>query len=325
MLKNNIWKYFLISLLVFGLGLSFSFNSAVFASENYPEKEIRLIVPWAAGGGTDLIGRQIAYVIERELGRPVVVENRTGGGGLVGFRTIAHAAADGYTVGANSISQLLQKAAGIDHQDWTEMTPIAIYNEDPASLTVKADAPWDTLEEFVEYARENPGAIRVSNSGPGAIWHISALRMEREFGVEFIHVPYEGGSPAAIAVAGGHVEATTTSPAEVAALVKAGELKILAIPAENRSNLFPDVPTFIEEGYDFTAGTWRGLVGPAGMPDYAVKALEEAVAIAVEDEGFINFMNNGGFGIRYMGAEAFGNLLAIQDQELKELFEEISF
>jgi tripartite-type tricarboxylate transporter receptor subunit TctC len=212
--------------------------------------------------------------MEEKLGVPVIVVNKTGGGGLVGFKAIADAKPDGYTIGSISISLLLQKAVGLAYQDFRELTPIGIYNEDPASLTVNADAPWSNLDEFVEYCKDNPETVRVSNSGTGAIWHVSALRMEKFLGIKVVHIPYKGGNPAAVAVAGGHVEVTTTSPAEVASLVNAGKLKILAIPSEKRVHIFPDVPTFKEEGYDFTAGTWRGLAGPAGLPEEVTKKLK---------------------------------------------------
>jgi len=295
----------------------------VFAEDTYPDDTIRIIVPWSAGGGTDLISRQIAQIMAEKLGVPVIVVNKTGGGGLVGFKAIADAKPDGYTIGSISISLLLQKAVGLAYQDFRELTPIGIYNEDPASLTVNANAPWSNLDEFVEYCKDNPETVRVSNSGTGAIWHVSALRMEKFLGIKVVHIPYKGGNPAAVAVAGGHVEATTTSPAEVASLVNAGKLKILAIPSEERVHIFPDVPTFKEEGYDFTAGTWRGLAGPAGLPEEVTKKLEETLMEVVKDPRYIDFMKNNGYGIRVIGSDKFLKLLKEQESDFIEALKDV--
>ena len=328
MVFNKKQSFFLASLIMLlvitififtGIGCAQTKESGV-----YPEHTIKIIVPWSAGGGTDLISRQIGRIMEEKLGVPVIIENKTGGGGLVGFQAIANAKPDGYTIGSISISMILQKAAGLGYQDFRGLTPIGIYNEDAASLTVNADAPWNSIGEFVEYCKDNPGTVRVSNSGTGAIWHVSALRMEKFFGIDLVHIPYEGGNPAAIAVAGGHVEVTTTSPPEVASLVNAGKLKILAIPAEERINLFPDIPTFKEEGYDFTAGTWRALAGPAGLPEEVTKKLEETLMEVVKDQRYIDFMSKGGFGIRVMGSDAFYKTLEKLESEFIELFKDIN-
>lgn len=318
MKKLKVIVSFLVMLLIFT-----TLINPINAEDVYPDDTIRIILPWAAGGGTDLTTRQIAQIMEEKLGVPVIVENKVGGGGLVGFQETANAKPDGYTLGTISLSLILQKAAGLGYQDFRGLTPICMYNEDPASLTVNADAPWDTLEEFVQYCKENPGTVRFSNSGTGAIWHVSALRMADFFDIDIVHVPYEGGNPAATAVAGGHVEATTTSVAEVASLVNAGKLKILAVPAVERHNFFPDVPTFIEEGFDFTAGTWRAIAGPAGLPQEIVDILEEVIIEATKDQRFIDFMNNGGFGIRVMESEEFYKNLEREEAEFIEIFKNI--
>ncbi|MET3506460.1 tripartite tricarboxylate transporter substrate binding protein [Halalkalibacter oceani] len=287
----------------------------------YPEKEISVIVPWAVGGGTDAIARQIASFMEQELDSPVVIVNREGGGGVVGFREIAEAEPDGYTIGFISNSLLLQKYSSQTYQDYEAFEAITLVNEDPASLTVKADAPWETAADFIEEAKSNPGNFRISNSGPGGIWHVSALKLASDNGVEFSHVPYDGGNPAAVAAAGGFVEATTVSAAEMQSLVNAGELRILGVAGEERLPQFPDVPTLREQGVDTSIGVWRGFVAPKGTPQEIIEVLDAAITKAMETEEYQTFMNTGGYGIRHASTTDFASFMDEEDANYNELFE----
>jgi tripartite-type tricarboxylate transporter receptor subunit TctC len=285
----------------------------------YPEKEITLIVPWAAGGGTDLVARILANLMEKDLGKPVVVVNKPGGGGLVGFNQIAAAKPDGYTIGVNSTSQILQKYSASSYADWRNLSPIALINLDPAAFTVKVDAPWKTIEEALAFAKANPTKVRVSNSGPGAIWHVSAALLGSKTGIQFTHVPYGGGNPAAVAVAGGHVEATTVSPAEVGPLVKGGKLRILAIAAAKRDSMFPDVPTFKERGIDFTMGVWRCLVAPKDTPKAIIAQLEKSVEKAVQEPAFKEFMEKNGLGQAFMNSAETAALWAQDEKDMERV------
>ena len=151
------------------------------------------------------------------------------------------------------------------------------------AFTVKIDAPWKTIEEALAFAKVNPMKMRISNSGPGAIWHVAAALLGSKAGVQCTHVPYGGANPAALALAGGHVEATTASPAEVGTLVKGGKLRILAIASDKRDPLFPDVPTFKERGIDLVFRVWRCLVAPTNTPREIIARLEKAEK--AKDEG----------------------------------------
>lgn len=288
----------LLAILILGFFLPPGMPMAIAA---YPEKEITVIVPWAAGGGTDLITRFLADLMEKDLGKPVVVVNKPGGGGLVGFKQIAAAQADGYTIGITTNSQILQKYSASSYVDWREMAPIALHNYDPAGFTVKTEAPWKSMKDALDFAKANPGKLRISNSGPGAIWHVAAALLASKTGVQFTHVPYGGANPAAVAVAGGHVEATTASPAEVGTLVRGGKLRILAIAADKRDPLFPETPTFKEIGIDFVFGVWRCLVAPKNTPQEIISKLENSARKAVNDPRFKDFMTKNGFGQAYQG------------------------
>jgi tripartite-type tricarboxylate transporter receptor subunit TctC len=289
------------------------------ASAEYPEREITIIVPWAAGGGTDLIARILGDLMVKDLGKPLVVVNKPGGGGLVGFNAIAAAKPDGYTLGVNTNSQILQKYSASSYLDWRAFAPIALHNYDPASFTVKNDAPWKTIKEALDYAKANPMKVRVANSGPGAMMHVAAALLGNKAGVQFTHVPYAGGNPAAVAVAGGHVEATTVTPAEGGTLVKGGQLRILAIASQKRDQLFPNVPTFQETGIDFTFGVWRCLVAPKDAPKEVIAKLGKSAEKAVHDPKFIDFMTKNGFGQAYMGPAESAALMAQDEKDMEKI------
>jgi tripartite-type tricarboxylate transporter receptor subunit TctC len=299
------------SLVVFLGVLCFSFLAAVSpASAAYPEKEITIIVPWAAGGGGDITTRAMADLMEKDLGKPVLVVNKLGGGGLVGFKEIASAKPDGYTIGMTSPSQILQKFSASSYLDWRELAPVAIQSEDPAAFTVNMDAPWKTVKEALDFAKANPLKMRIANSGPGAIWHVAAALLGSKFGIQFTHVPYSGGSTIAAALAGGHVEATTATPGEMATLVKGGKLRILAIASEKRNPIFPEVPTFRESGIDFVFGTWRCVVAPKNTPKEIIDRLERSVRKAVHDPKWNDFMMKAAFGQTYHGPEESAAIMA---------------
>jgi tripartite-type tricarboxylate transporter receptor subunit TctC len=309
-------RLFLFNVLVIGILQVIGAPAAVAA---YPEKEITLIVPWAAGGGTDLVARVLANLMEKDLGKPVVVVNKPGGGGLVGFNQIAAAKPDGYTIGINSTSQILQKYSASSYVDWRNLSPIALVNLDPAAFTVKSDSPWKTIEEALAYAKANPMKVRISNSGPGAIWHVSAALLGSKTGVQFTHVPYGGGNPAAVAAAGGHVEATMVSPAEVGPLVKGGKLRILAIASAKRDPLYPDVPTFKERGIDFAMGVWRSMVAPKDTPKAIIDRLEKSVEKAVQDPTFKEFMEKNGLGEAFMNSADTAALWAQDEKDMEKI------
>ena len=294
-------------------------SSAAPAVAEYPEREITVIVPWAAGGGTDLITRFLADLMQKDLGKPVVVVNKPGGGGLVGFKQLAAAKPDGYTLGITTNSLILHKYSSSSYLDWRELAPIALHNNDPAGFTVNVDAPWKTIKEALDYARANPMKMRVGNSGPGAIWHVAAAMLGSKTGAQFTHVPYGGAAPAATALAGGHIEATSVSPAEVGTLIKGGKLRLLAIASEKRDPLFSDVPTFKESGIDFVMGVWRCLEAPKGTPKEIISKLENSVRTAVNDPKFKDFMTKNGFGQAFMGPAESAAVMARDEKDLEKI------
>ena len=297
--------------------------SRTVAQEDFPTDDIEMICPWAEGGGTDRTARMLADLVEDELDTSAFVTNQTGGSGSVGFSQIATADPDGHTVGVLTVEICTIEHLGIADVSYEDVDSVIQYNFDPAALTVHEDQPYDTLEEFVDYAEDNPGEITVSNSGTGAIWHLAAAEFEREADIELSHVGYDGAAPATEAVLGGEVEATTSSAAEVAPQVDDGPLEMLAFFGEERHPLFEDVPTLVEEDYDVTTGAWRGLGVPPGVDDEIVETLHDGFHNVYESEDFEEFMDENGFGMVYRDTEEFATFMEEEYERFGELIDDL--
>lgn len=290
----------IVLLLVLAMAVPMVFaQGAAESAEQFPNKPIKLIVPWSAGGGTDAIARALAKSGEKHLGVPVVVENKPGGTGAVGLGETVKAAADGYTLAVLPVELSFLKDQGIYPFDFSNFTRIMNLNTDPSALTVKADAPWNTLAEFVDYARKNPGKIKIGHSGTGMLWHLAAATLALETDTQYTYVPFNGAADAIASVLGKNIDAVTVSGAEVSAQVRAGEMKILAVFGERRMDIFPNVPTAREQGFEVVVNTFRGLGGPAGIPEDRVAILHEGFKKMMEEPEFIQIISNMGLGIDY--------------------------
>ncbi|MHC3437003.1 Bug family tripartite tricarboxylate transporter substrate binding protein [Natrialbaceae archaeon A-gly3] len=308
---------------VAGAGSVVGMTGITGAVQEYPTEDVELIVPWAEGGGTDRTARMLADLVEDELGTSTFVTNRTGGSGSVGFTAIATAEPDGHTAGILTVEICTIEHLGIADVNYEDVGGVMQYNFDPAALTVHEDQPYDTLEEFVDYAEDNPGEITVSNSGIGAIWHLAAAEFERAADIELGHVGYDGAAPATEAVLGGEVEATTSSAAEVAPQVEDGPLEMLAFFGEERHPLFEDVPTLVEEGYDVTTGAWRGIGVPPEVDDDVVEVLHDSFQTVFETEEFEEFMDENGFGMIYRDTEEFEEFMADEYERFGTLIDDL--
>jgi len=265
----------------------------------YPEREITLVVPYDAGGASDMTSRIIATGMEKELNGTVLVVNKSGGTGSVGMAYARSQKADGYTICYIPVEIVMQKVLGISDIVPSDFTIIGQLTEVPSALTVSADAPYDTVDEFIEYAKANPGKVTIGNSGTGSIWHIAATKLEEVSGVQFNHIPYDGAAGAVTSLMGGHIDAVTVNTGEVLAGVQAGKLKILALMTEQRDPSFPDVPTMKESGYDVAIGGWGALAVPAGTPQAIVDKLSAAVEKASAADEFTKFIAERGMIVHY--------------------------
>lgn len=320
-LKKSVSIFLILAVVLsISVGCSDSDSDAKESSSDYPNKSIEIIVPSSAGGGTDATARALATQAEKNLDTSIGILNKPGASGSVGMTEGANAKADGYTATMVFVELTMYKHLGLSPLTPDEFKPVAMVNFDPAALTVPADAPYDTLEEFIDYAKENPGEISVGNAGTGSIWHIAAANLEKAAGIELNHVPHEGAAPAVTALVGGHIDAVTVSPAEVKAQLEAKNLKTLAVMSDERSDLIPDVPTFKEAGLEAESiGTWRGITVPKDTPDEIVETLEKAFLDAAKEEEFQEFMKNNGLGIELKDSEEFKTFI----EENEKLFGEI--
>jgi len=274
--------------------LAFFLSIATFCSAqtetNYPDDDLTIIIPWGEGGFTDVMIRPLAAWLEDYFGVNVVVLNISGGGGVIGSKEIENSKPDGYTVGTTSMSTITAKYMSPDPPDMDNVETIAHIFDIPATLAVRADSQWDTIEDFVAYAKENPGEIMTSNSGFGASIHVNTVIFENIADIELSHVPYDSTGETIVSVLGGHVDATFNFLPDVVDLVKAGELKILGIATAERHENYPDVPTFTERGYNYITGNYTGIVAPKGFEDEKIKILAEALEKATQDEKLRAFM-----------------------------------
>jgi tripartite-type tricarboxylate transporter receptor subunit TctC len=304
------------------LALALVLAAPAFAQQ-FPAKEVSIVIPYAPGGATDLVFRALAASSQKYLGKAVVVVNKPGGGGTVGVVEAQRAKPDGYTL-LTAITPLTI----LPHQVKTTFTyrdfePIINVVQDPVMFQVRADAPWKTLPEFLDSARKNPDTITVGNSGAGGGVHLIALAFEKAAGVKFNHIPFAGGGPSVTALLGGHINAVSVSPPEGIAQVKAGKLRIIALFSETRMTDFPSVPTVREQGVDFALGQWRGLAAPKGTPPEVIKALHDAFKKGMEDAAFMKNAADMSVALAYVGPGEFGKLMAADHERYAKLVAEI--
>jgi tripartite-type tricarboxylate transporter receptor subunit TctC len=290
---------------------------------DFPTKEVQILIPYAPGGATDLVFRALAASTSKYLGKAVVVVNKAGGGGAVGFTEAAQSRPDGYTL-VTAITPLTI----LPHQVKTAFTykdfePIINVVQDPAMFQVRADSPWKTLQEFLDYAKKNPGMITVGNSGAGGGVHLIALAFEKAAGVKFNQIPFAGGGPSVTALLGGHIHAVSVSPPEGIAHVKAGKLRIIALFSAKRMEAFPNVPTVREQGVNFTMGQWRGIAAPKGTPADVIKKLHDAFKQGMEDPAFVKNATDMTVQLAYWGPAEFGKVMAQDHERYAKLVEEI--
>ena len=300
-------------LLNLGSGLLLSPALSAWA-DNHPTKPVELVVPAAAGGGSEALGRTFAEVLKKYFPQPLTVNNRTGASGSIGMADVLNSRPDGYKV-----SMVVTELVILPHLDTIKFTHddfalVARLNADPAAITVRADAKWNTVEEFLADARSRPDEVKVGNAGPGSIWHVAAAGVEEKTGVKFSHIPFQGAAPAIVSLLGGHIDAVTVSPAEVAANVRSGKLRMLAVMAEQRVRAFDKVPTMKERNIDLAIAAWRGLAVPKETPSAVVDALRTATRKAANDPAFRESLERLNLGYAYLDAPEFASSISAQNE-----------
>jgi tripartite-type tricarboxylate transporter receptor subunit TctC len=284
-----------IARLGWALGMALA-PSMTHAQDAWPSRSITFIVPYAAGGYTDLVGRMVARYVESALGKTVIVDNRAGAGGIVGTQAVASAAPDGYTfcvcsVGAISIAPFAQKVGYDPVQD---LAPIGIVSSIPQVVIVNKNLPLKTMADLVSHAKANPGKLNYGSSGTGGLTHYSVELFLARTGTTAVHIPFKGGAPATAAVVSGDVDFAFGNMTDALPQVEAGVIRGLAVTSLERSAYLPDLPTVRETVPNFIAETWNGIIAPPRTPEPIIRKMSEVLIRMADDPGFKESMRKAG-------------------------------
>jgi tripartite-type tricarboxylate transporter receptor subunit TctC len=283
--KMRIWKIWLGTIAV-AFGLCGGYDDA--QAQSYPNHTITLVIPFAPGGSTSIVGRVIADKMSQLLGESIVVDNRPGAGGTVGTKAVAKSDPDGYTIllgytGTLAIGPSLYKNVGYDPRK--DFAPIGMIGNAPSALAVHPSFPAKSVSELIAYAKANPGKVNFGSAGVGSVNHITGEYFPRAAGITLVHIPYKGTGPALTDLLGGHIPMALAPIPAIHANVSAGLLRALAVTGKTRSSLLPDVPTISETGLTgFEASLYYGLVAPAGTPRPVIDKLNRELQAALASD-----------------------------------------
>lgn len=286
----------------------------------YPQRPVELIVPFAAGGGTDVLARAMAETMRKHFPQSVIVMNRAGASGGVGWAELAAAKPDGYKLAIITVEMTMIPHMGVTKITSDDVVPIARLNADPATIAVRADSPFKTLEDFLAAAKKGAGGVRIGNAGPGSLGHLAAAALEDKAGVQFSHLPYRGANPAVLDLLGGHIEAVAVTPVEVATYVAAGKIRPLAIMGDKRIQAgWEQVPTLKERGIDLVIGGWRGLAAPRNTPPEIIQQLRTVMARTLQEPELRATMAKQNMGEGYLDQPAFLEVIARDNATFRQL------
>jgi tripartite-type tricarboxylate transporter receptor subunit TctC len=293
-------------------------------AQSFPTKPVTLIVPWPAGGSTDLVLRALADATQKHLGQPVVIENKPGASGTLGAAQMAATAKpDGYTIAQMPVTMFrlpfMTKTSFDPTKDFTYIAGLTAYT---FGVVVKSDSPWKTFKEFIAYAKANPGKIKYGSPGTGTSLHIGMEQIARATGVKWTHVPFKGGAELNAATLGGHIDAHADSTSW-AALVNSGDFRLLVTWSPERTKNWPNVPTLQEEGIKLVLNSPYGVAGPKGMDPKVVKVLADAFAKAVQEPSYAEALKKFDQEVAYLDTAAYEKHVAEQIEENKALVDEL--
>jgi tripartite-type tricarboxylate transporter receptor subunit TctC len=293
------------------------------AGAAYPERPIRMIVPWPAGGDTDAICRVMASSMEKALGKTIVVANISGASGTVGAREALKAAPDGYTILAMHDFIHSTYYTGVAEMTYKDFEPVALMTSTPSMLAAYGKAPWNTLQELLDDARKRPDQITVGAT-MGSTSHFFPAMVAKAAGIKWRYVSYDGTAPRMTALLGGHVLLGDTNLTQLDK-VKGGQMKLLAIATAQRLPEVPDVPTFRELGYDVIYAVSRGIMAPKRTPEAALAKLEEACAKASKDPTFVESMQKQGTLVQFLNRKGYADFLQKNDKMNADLSQALGY
>lgn len=311
---------------VFGVAVALA-PTATLAQEAWPNRPITFIVPYGAGGYTDTVGRITASYVEKALGKPVVVETRPGGGGIVGTQAVADAAPDGYTfcvcsVGAISVVPFAQK---VRYDPVRDLEPVSIVSSIVQAVVAKKDLPVNSLAELVSYAKSNPGKLNYGSSGLGGLTHYAVELFQARTGTKMVHVPFKGGAQAMVSVVSGDIDLSFANMTDALPQIQAGAVKGLAVTSRERTTYFPALPTVHETvSPNFIVETWNAIMAPAKTPEPIIRKMAEVLMKMADDPAVQEAMTKTGSSTVKVTTDQFRAQIQDEIKQWKPLLAEIA-
>jgi tripartite-type tricarboxylate transporter receptor subunit TctC len=288
---------------------------------DYPTRPIELVVPYGAGGGTDVLARAFAESAKKHLGQPVTVINKPGASGAIGMADVVQSRPDGYKLVMLVPEIAILPHIGIARFATEDLVPIIRLNADPLFLVVKGDSPLKSVDDFVETARKAKEPMRFGNAGVGGVTHLAQLALEQRMGTKFVHAAFQGNAPAILALLGGHIDAVTATPSEVRSYMATGQLKVLAVTSDQRLKGDEQIPTLKESKVDLTVYTWRGVGAPKGVAPSVMNKLVGAALRTAEEPAFKAAMEQLKLGYSVANNEIFRQEIARDSAQYKQLID----
>jgi tripartite-type tricarboxylate transporter receptor subunit TctC len=298
------------------------------AQAPFPTKPITMVVPFPPGGLADIVARPVAEAMSRDLGQPVLVENRGGAGGGIGMGLVAKAPPDGYTIlmALSSFSVIPEADTLLGRSpmySFNALRPIARFTADPTVLAVRADAPWKTAKDFIDDAKKRPGAINYGSSGNYGTMHVPMEILAQNAGIKMTHVPFTGAGPAVVALLSGQIDAVSTGPATVLQHVKGGKLRVLAHWGNGKLEALPEVPSLKAAGYNAEYAQWSGLFIPAGTPEPVAQRLRAAARAAANDPSVRGAIASAGSPVLYQDTPDFEKYVQADVKRMADVVKKI--
>jgi tripartite-type tricarboxylate transporter receptor subunit TctC len=290
------------------------------SAADWPQRPIEIVVPYQAGGGADVMARAFANAARNHLPQSFVVVNKPGAAGVIGWNDVIRSRPDGYKVALTTVEVTFLKDLGLATFTHRDLVPIAKLNADPAVVVVRADAPYQNIEQLLAAARKSSGEIGIGNAGHGSMWHLAAVALAQRGKVKFNEIPFAGGTPALLALLGGHIDAVIASAPEVAPYVLDGKLRALGVMSAERIKGLDHVPTLAEQGIDMQLGTWRGLAVPVGTPDDVIQTLRKTAQQAMLEPELREMMKKQHFTVdTYEDADTFAASMDRENAAIRDI------
>jgi len=318
------FKTLMKTLKVFGCLLFFCFGISLVSFAQYPDRPIKIIVPFSPGGGTDLVARTLGSIMSEDLQQPIIIENKPGGSTVIGTDALAKSPPDGYTLViatfAHAVNPYLKEK--LPYSQEKDFSPVILIGVSPNVLVVSANSPFKTIQDLINTAKNKPGTLSYASQGSGTSAHLAGELFNIQTGGKLIHVPYKGAGPALTDLIGGQVDMMFATASAVGAQIEAGKLRPLAVTTLNRSNsgLLANLPTVAESGIqNYFAASWYGIFAPGGTPAHVIKKLNLAFKKAIQTKSFKDRLENEGLVTSVGTPEEFGKFVKSEEVRWKEV------